>query len=269
MVVMAVVLAAATFLESAKGREYVQWHVYKSPWFMALLGLLALNILAATIVRFPWRRGHRRVSPGPCRGVGALGRRDAHVHGRRRGPTRPGRRPGGDAILMTDSSQLTTAWSRHENHAACSTSSRTDRLARGQDRWTWVDRRRATGGAEVLPPCPHRRTVGRGFLRRQRPGCPNGAGRPRRHADGPTVARGRSVCRRDVPRSRKAGVSACLGGLDAGRFRPFTRRRQGHRRNPVDALRWPDVPDSCAREHRKKGFFRQERHPRGDRRLLA
>ena len=31
----------------------------QGPWFAALLGLLALNILAATLARFPWRRGHR------------------------------------------------------------------------------------------------------------------------------------------------------------------------------------------------------------------
>ena len=43
IVVIAAVLAAATVLESAEGREYAQWYVYKSPWFMALLGLLALE----------------------------------------------------------------------------------------------------------------------------------------------------------------------------------------------------------------------------------
>ena len=29
----------------------------QEPLFMALLGLLALNILAATLIRFPWRPG--------------------------------------------------------------------------------------------------------------------------------------------------------------------------------------------------------------------
>ncbi|HUT13970.1 MAG TPA: hypothetical protein VMY42_26005 [Thermoguttaceae bacterium] len=56
LVILAVVLAGATFLEAGRGREYVQWHVYHSPWFSALLGLLAINILAATMVRFPWKR---------------------------------------------------------------------------------------------------------------------------------------------------------------------------------------------------------------------
>ncbi len=58
LLVLAAVLAAATILESAKGPEYAQWYVYKNPWFMALVGLLALNILAAMIVRFPWRWRH-------------------------------------------------------------------------------------------------------------------------------------------------------------------------------------------------------------------
>ena len=41
LVSLAAVLAAATVLEAAKGREWAQWYVYKSPWFMALVGLLA------------------------------------------------------------------------------------------------------------------------------------------------------------------------------------------------------------------------------------
>lgn len=57
MVFLAAVLAWATCLEAAKGRGYVQWHVYGSHWFAALLALLGVNILAATLVRFPWDRG--------------------------------------------------------------------------------------------------------------------------------------------------------------------------------------------------------------------
>lgn len=55
ILLLAAVLAAATFMESAKGREYAQWYVYKSSWFIALLALLGVNILAATLVRFPWK----------------------------------------------------------------------------------------------------------------------------------------------------------------------------------------------------------------------
>lgn len=56
IVVLAAVLAGATFVESAHGREYAHWYVYGSAWFIALLTLLAVNILAATLVRFPWQK---------------------------------------------------------------------------------------------------------------------------------------------------------------------------------------------------------------------
>jgi hypothetical protein len=52
--ILAGVLAWATFLESSKGREYAQWHVYHAPWFIGLLGLLAANVFACTASRFPW-----------------------------------------------------------------------------------------------------------------------------------------------------------------------------------------------------------------------
>ncbi len=57
IVTLAAVLAVATVLESARGREYAQWYVYRSHWFIGLLGLLGLNILAATLIRFPWGIG--------------------------------------------------------------------------------------------------------------------------------------------------------------------------------------------------------------------
>ncbi len=59
IVVLAFVLAWATVVESTKGREYAQWYVYHSRWFSALLGILALNVFAATVNRFPW--GRRRI----------------------------------------------------------------------------------------------------------------------------------------------------------------------------------------------------------------
>ncbi|MGA2059812.1 MAG: cytochrome c biogenesis protein CcsA [Thermoguttaceae bacterium] len=54
MVLLGCVLAEATFLEKSKGMDYVQWYVYHSSWFIALLCLLALNIFAATLIRYPW-----------------------------------------------------------------------------------------------------------------------------------------------------------------------------------------------------------------------
>ena len=57
IVILAAVAAVATFVEVAKGRDYVLWYVYHSPWFAGLLGVLAANVLAAAIVRFPWKVG--------------------------------------------------------------------------------------------------------------------------------------------------------------------------------------------------------------------
>ncbi len=56
LVVLAVALAVATFLESNHGSEYTQWYVYHSRWFIGLLTLLGVNVLVATIIRFPWTR---------------------------------------------------------------------------------------------------------------------------------------------------------------------------------------------------------------------
>lgn len=55
LVVLAAVLAWATIIESAHDREYAQWYVYRSSWFVGLLAVLAANILAATLIRFPWK----------------------------------------------------------------------------------------------------------------------------------------------------------------------------------------------------------------------
>jgi len=59
LVVLAGVLSVATFLDAARGPDYAQWYVYHAWWFAALLALLAANILAATLIRFPW--GYRRI----------------------------------------------------------------------------------------------------------------------------------------------------------------------------------------------------------------
>lgn len=55
LLLLAVVLASATFLQAAKGGDYARWYVYDQPWFVTVLGLLAMNILAAAVVRFPWK----------------------------------------------------------------------------------------------------------------------------------------------------------------------------------------------------------------------
>ncbi|MCE5266988.1 MAG: cytochrome c biogenesis protein CcsA [Planctomycetaceae bacterium] len=49
------VLVAATIVEKALGSELARAMVYETKWFAAMHGLLAANILAAMLVRFPWR----------------------------------------------------------------------------------------------------------------------------------------------------------------------------------------------------------------------
>jgi hypothetical protein len=56
MATLAAVIAAATILETKYGRPYAQWFVYNSSWFIALLGLLGINIFFAAAVRWPWKR---------------------------------------------------------------------------------------------------------------------------------------------------------------------------------------------------------------------
>lgn len=53
---LAVVLAAATFYESRTSTAAVTAVVYRSWWFNALLGALALNLIMAAAVRWPWKR---------------------------------------------------------------------------------------------------------------------------------------------------------------------------------------------------------------------
>ena len=113
---VAVILAAATFLESARGREYAQWYVYKSPWFMALLGMLALNIFAATIVRFPWRRGKRGFLLTHAGVLVLLAGSLLTFENGIEGQLSLVEGESGDSILMTDHSQLTTVWRRNEHH---------------------------------------------------------------------------------------------------------------------------------------------------------
>jgi len=56
LVFLAAVLAWATLLEARNGREYAVWYIYASPWFITMLALLGANILAATLIRFPWKK---------------------------------------------------------------------------------------------------------------------------------------------------------------------------------------------------------------------
>jgi|GEM_PF-707208 len=52
----AAVLAWATFVEKWYGTEAVWFGIYRAWWFMALVALLGLNVLCATLIRWPWKK---------------------------------------------------------------------------------------------------------------------------------------------------------------------------------------------------------------------
>jgi len=56
LIVLGVVLATATVLESKFGREWAQWYCYTSGWFIGLIAALCLNIASAMLIRFPWKK---------------------------------------------------------------------------------------------------------------------------------------------------------------------------------------------------------------------
>src|SRR6478735_1746006 len=47
IVLLAVVISAATILETKHGRPYSQWFVYHSSWFVGVLGLVAASVFCA------------------------------------------------------------------------------------------------------------------------------------------------------------------------------------------------------------------------------
>ncbi|MEL6352976.1 MAG: cytochrome c biogenesis protein ResB [Cyanobacteria bacterium J06627_28] len=60
LVAIAAILIGATFYESEVGSAVVQQSIYKSPWFGALMFLLAANLGVSTLSRYPWK-GARKV----------------------------------------------------------------------------------------------------------------------------------------------------------------------------------------------------------------
>jgi hypothetical protein len=60
LIAIAAILIGATFYESSVGSRAVQQLVYKSPWFGALMFLLAVNLGLSTLSRYPWR-GARKI----------------------------------------------------------------------------------------------------------------------------------------------------------------------------------------------------------------
>ena len=102
---LAGVLAWATLVESRYGAAAAHSGIYDTGWFTAIGVLLAVNVLCAVLIRFPWRRrqtgfvvthaGHPRVA-GRLPGDPAVRRRGpvADLRGPRRPPGLPGFGPG-------------------------------------------------------------------------------------------------------------------------------------------------------------------------------
>jgi hypothetical protein len=53
---LAVVLAWATFVESRYDTPAVHFGIYDTWWFITICGLLAINVLSAALIRWPWKR---------------------------------------------------------------------------------------------------------------------------------------------------------------------------------------------------------------------
>ncbi|GIW88705.1 MAG: hypothetical protein KatS3mg108_3029 [Isosphaeraceae bacterium] len=56
LMTLAGVLAIGTFYEREHGMQAVQLDMYQSTWFALLLALLAINVLCAALIRFPWKK---------------------------------------------------------------------------------------------------------------------------------------------------------------------------------------------------------------------
>ena len=52
----AFVLAWTTYVERDYGNRAVQFGIYGSWWFAALMALLGVNVLCAALIRYPWKR---------------------------------------------------------------------------------------------------------------------------------------------------------------------------------------------------------------------
>ncbi len=56
ILILAVVMAWATFLGMQFGDDSSSWAVYHAGWFMTLCGLLGLSVLFSALLRFPWKK---------------------------------------------------------------------------------------------------------------------------------------------------------------------------------------------------------------------
>lgn len=58
LAVSMLVLIPATLVDSEFGLKVAKRYIYQSPWFIGLAFLLAVNVLAAALLRFPWKIRH-------------------------------------------------------------------------------------------------------------------------------------------------------------------------------------------------------------------
>lgn len=58
LVAVAAALVWGTYLESAHGAVAAKKAVYGSYWFMTLMGMVCVSLIAAVITRYPWKRKH-------------------------------------------------------------------------------------------------------------------------------------------------------------------------------------------------------------------
>ena len=56
MIALIISVAIGTIIESLHNTEYARIALYDTSWFSALLGLLALNVFASMMSRYPWKQ---------------------------------------------------------------------------------------------------------------------------------------------------------------------------------------------------------------------
>jgi hypothetical protein len=58
LLTIAIACTVATFAESKFNAEVAKYYVYQAPWFIVWLLVLCVNLAAATLTRWPWRKKH-------------------------------------------------------------------------------------------------------------------------------------------------------------------------------------------------------------------
>ena len=115
LAILTVVLAAATFLEAARGRELALWYVYNHIWFILLLALFSLNIAAAMAARFPWKLRHAGFLLAHLGLLAILAGSIQTFFFGMEGQVSIVEGATADTMFMTDDSQIGVSWTEGEN----------------------------------------------------------------------------------------------------------------------------------------------------------